>query len=231
MATEAQIKRSRAKSQRLVNVTTPIMVALFYWMGRSMGLPAEDPRTGEPRFHSIFFGDTSAWPEWVRGKFWPLDLLLIAVGFWVMFSLVMRGIPQTPDEQKMEEPGIWPTLKFAVGALLAFGSMFMVLGTMMNGWFAGLEFFVFGDIFVTVLVLGIGSLLVLMYGAGWLLKQIWGRSWTWLRRSPAWSPKQAWGRTWTRIQQTPAGRLLVRLGDYLDAKDLKTEEQDAEVGS
>ena len=200
------IDRDKVAARRLVNLITLPVALLFLGMRATNEQPLNvDPLTGKESYNIVFFGDITSWPDWIRGYFWPLDGLMAIVYVWVLFSLVILGLGSlrsTIDEDKGMP--VLSVVKYVAGFVVGFGCFFGLMGTVMDGWFYGMVFFVAGPIFLAIVVGCLALGVAAMFGAGWCLRWLWTRFWEW-------------------SQNTWLGRVKTGISDYMAAKDIPVE--------
>jgi hypothetical protein len=132
---------------------------LFYFLGLTLRFSAPDRD-----FHTLFFGNISHWPKWISTGFAPLDFIEICLGFWLVMHLLMCALNNQSDSLSVKQ-----IARLALGVFLGFGALGAMMGTMMQGWFIGLQLFPLMGIgvfaMIGILLAGCGT----MFGVGWLI--------------------------------------------------------------
>ncbi len=149
------LSRMQVSNRRTALVTGLGMSALLFVLFPALVQPLE--REEQPR--SILFGDISDWPHFVREGWLPLDFLVAFASAY----LLMRMTLALNERDKKDQSGVKYWAKFLCGVFIGFGGLGGLLGSILEGWFSGIEYF-FGAGVMVMLVLaffGVGGACVL----------------------------------------------------------------------
>ncbi len=209
-AEEFRQQRLRLRAKRLVLVFGPAYGIMMYSIMKLAGM-FNTPRKGP---YSFLFGDMHNWP-WYMGHVWPIDLLMVSVGSMLMMYIVLVGV--VGDKEPV---GVWGWTKYGLGIFSAIGSFGLILGTMLGGWYMGIEGFFALGFMMTALVVALLAAAAVMLGLGytfmWIGKALW-RGVSTTTADSKWTGKALWG----RIQFTFLGRKVTAIQSYFSADDFE----------
>lgn len=154
----------------------------------------------EEGFRSLFFGDVEHWPSFVKG-FVPVDLAFTCIFFWVVmyFALVKSGITRSANDNASLNARRCAWL--AVGVFCGAGAFGGIMGSILAGWYIGIEWFFAMGVFATLFMGGMLALMGLVFGFGNLAVRV---------------VRSVWG----RARHTRLAQPLIKFGRYMDAKDV-----------
>jgi hypothetical protein len=199
--------REEISARRQVRILGPVGGALIYPMVHLMSYGNTVPAK-----YSLFFGSVQGWPDFVRHGFVPIDAACSVAYCWLlMYELMVALFIQHKVDYKSRRKGLKGLLLGGLWFFVSSGSIGGMIGTATYGWYFGIEYFVVFGLLMTGIA---GAVLGVAAGIFWCGKKL----------SPA-SKK-----LWLRARTTPVARPIVKIGEYLDAKDVadqptKPEEQ------
>ncbi|HSX33161.1 MAG TPA: hypothetical protein VLF91_02380 [Candidatus Saccharimonadales bacterium] len=165
------ILRDRSKSavqtRRALYITAPL-AGILLWAMRHYLFVELTPQTP----HSFFFGSMANWPGFVKNGWAPLDIIEIMLAFAGSMVMFMRS-----DGKTFHSPPVKFGLRL-LGFSFLYGNLLgLVLGTLLGGWYIGLESAPLLGAFITGVFAAVGTFMGIVFGSGWLISK--GSKWLW----------------------------------------------------